>query len=226
MASLTTLINRMTYWCRDANMGYSQFDRWNFNPSAGNCDCSSLVIHCLREAGFDTGGATYTGNLSANLTARGWQRLPVGGNPQPGDILLNDANHVAVYIGGGLLAQASISESGTISGYVGDQTGSETNISNYCNYPWDCYLRYVGAQSNPTREEDTPMASVMIRNDETGLIYYWSPESGNVLLTHPDQAKLLEMAGVKLVHGSGKAPWWARAQQVSDLVRPHIKERV
>jgi len=222
MASLTTLINRMTYWCVTANMGYSQFDRWNFNPSAGNCDCSSLVIHCLREAGFDTGSATYTGNLSANLTARGWQRLPVDGNPQPGDILLNDANHVAVYIGGGLLAQASISESGTISGYVGDQTGSETNISNYYNYLWDCYLRYVGAQSNPTREEDTPMASVMIRNDDTGLIYYWSPESGNVPLTHPDQAKLLEMAGCKLIHGNNGSPWWGRSQQVTDLVRPHI----
>lgn len=31
MASLTTLINRMTYWCVTANMGYSQYDRWNFN---------------------------------------------------------------------------------------------------------------------------------------------------------------------------------------------------
>ncbi len=49
------------------------------------------------------------------------------------------------------------------------------------------------------------MASCMIRNDDTGLIYYWSPESGNVPLTHPDQARLLGMAGVKLVHGSGKA---------------------
>lgn len=226
MASLTTLINRMTYWCVTANMGYSQYDRWNFNSAGGNCDCSSLVIHCLREAGFDTGSATYTGNLSGQMTARGWQRLPVDGNPHAGDILLNDANHVAVYLGGGMLAQASISEYGTIAGNAGDQTGGETNISPYYNYPWDCYLRFAGTQSTPTREEDTPMASCMIRNDDTGLIYYWSPESGNVPLTHPDQARLLGMAGVKLVHGSGKAPWWARAQQVSDLVRPHIKERV
>lgn len=103
MASVSTFINRMRYWCAVANLGYSQSDRWNFNPSGGNCDCSSLVIHCLREAGFDTGSATYTGNLSGELTKRGWTRLPANGNPQPGDILLNDVHHVAVYLGGGKL---------------------------------------------------------------------------------------------------------------------------
>ena len=108
MASVSALINRMRYWCAVANLGYSQADRWNFNASAGNCDCSSLVIHCLREAGFDTGSATYTGNLSDNLIKRGWKRLPANGNPQAGDILLNDVHHVAVYLGGGKRAQARL----------------------------------------------------------------------------------------------------------------------
>lgn len=148
MASVSTLINRMRYWCAVANLGYSQADRWNFNPSGGNCDCSSLMIHCLKEAGFDTGSATYTGNLSDNLTKRGWTRLPADGNPQAGDILLNDVHHVAVYLGGGRLAQASISERGTAYGRAGDQTGRETNIRAYYNYPWNAYLRYMGAQSS------------------------------------------------------------------------------
>lgn len=148
MASVSTLVNRMRYWCAVANLGYSQADRWNFNASAGNCDCSSLVIHCLREAGFDTGSASYTGNLSSNLVARGWKRLPVDGRPQAGDILLNDVHHVAVYLGGGQLAQASISEKGTVSGKAGDQTGRETNIRGYYDYPWNCYLRYTGGQSS------------------------------------------------------------------------------
>lgn len=142
MASVSTFINRMRYWCAVANLGYSQSDRWNFNPSGGNCDCSSLVIHCLREAGFDTGSATYTGNLSGELTKRGWTRLPANGNPQPGDILLNDVHHVAVYLGGGKLAQASISERGTAYGKAGDQTGRETNIRSCYSYPWNCYLHY------------------------------------------------------------------------------------
>ena len=144
MPSINTLIERMRYWCETASMGYSQYDRWNFNAAAGNCDCSSLVIHCLQEAGFDTGDATYTGNLSANLTARGWTRVANDGQPQAGDILLNDADHVAVYLGGGMLAQASISENNTIAGNAGDQTGWETNVSRYYDYPWNCYLRYTG----------------------------------------------------------------------------------
>ena len=54
MPSLNKFCERMRYWCEDANLGYNQNDRWNFN-NPGNCDCSSLVIHCLQEAGFDTG---------------------------------------------------------------------------------------------------------------------------------------------------------------------------
>lgn len=158
MASVSTLVNRMRYWCAVANLGYSQTDRWNFNPQAGNCDCSSLVIHCLKEAGFDTGSASYTGNLSSNLVARGWKRLPVDGHPQAGDILLNDVHHVAVYLGGGQLAQASISEKGTVSGKAGDQTGRETNIRGYYDYPWSCYLRYVGAQSATSNTSDGMLA--------------------------------------------------------------------
>ena len=146
MADLIVLVARMRYWCDVASLGYSQSDRWDIRDG-GNADCSSLVIWCLREAGFDTGGATYTGNLSAELTARGWARLPDDGDPQPGDILLNDADHVAVYLGGGRLAQASMSEHGTAWGSGGDQTGGETNTSPYYDFPWDCYLRYTGPQT-------------------------------------------------------------------------------
>lgn len=183
MGDLQTLMNRMVYWCRDANMGYSQYDRWNFNPSAGNCDCSSLVIHCLQEAGFDTGGATYTGNMWANLSARGWSRLPVNGNPQPGDILLNDANHVAVYLGGGLLAQASISEYNSIAGNPGDQTGRETNISGYYNYPWNCYLRYQGGNMPTAQEIAQAVGSYRYNNNDTiyNYVHYASDNSGQLL---------------------------------------------
>lgn len=150
MGNLNALVNRMRYWCGSVSLGYDQSQRWNIRPG-GECDCSSLVIFALREAGFDTGSATYTGNLSANLTARGWRRLPADGNPQPGDILLNDVHHVAVYLGGGMLAQASIDERGRASGGAsGDQTGRETNIRVYYTYPWNCYLRYGDASTVAT----------------------------------------------------------------------------
>lgn len=183
MASVQTLIDRMIYWCRDANMGYSQYDRWNFTPAGGNCDCSSLVIHCLQEAGFDTGGATYTGNMWMNLAARGWSRLPADGRPQAGDILLNDANHVAVYLGGGLLAQASISEYNSIAGNPGDQTGRETNISQYYSYPWDCYLRYQGGNMPSAQEIAQAVGSYRYANNDTiyNFVHYASDNSGQIL---------------------------------------------
>lgn len=166
MASVNTLIARMRYWCEVANMGYSQSDRWNFNPKAGNCDCSSLVIHCLREAGFDTGTAVNTADLSVNLTSRGWKRLPVDGHPKAGDILLNDVNHVAVYLGGGQLAQASNSEHNSLYGTAGDQTGRETNISPYYNFPWNCYLRYESEDDMPTAQE---IAEAVWNFDQNGV---------------------------------------------------------
>ncbi|MCT6873498.1 MAG: C40 family peptidase [Bifidobacterium sp.] len=143
MCDISQLIDRMRYWCESVSLGYSQADRWNIRPG-GNCDCSSLVVHCLQEAGFDTGKATTTMNLSSELTARGWLRLRPDGNPKPGDLLLNDKQHVAVYLGHGLLAQASISENGGINGLPGDQTGGETNVAPYYDYPWNAYLRYGG----------------------------------------------------------------------------------
>ena len=143
--SISKFIERMNYWCVTVSLGYDQSNRLDFRDG-GETDCSALVLHALREAGFDTGSATYTGNMRSNLSARGWLVLSNNGSPQPGDILLNDINHVAVYIGNGKLAQASIDENGRITGgRGGDQTGRETNISNYYNYPWTCYLRWGGS---------------------------------------------------------------------------------
>lgn len=134
----------MIYWCQTVSLGYDQSNRLDFRDG-GETDCSALVIHALQEAGFSTGSASYTGNMRSNLTARGWKVMTNNGAPQAGDILLNDNNHVAVYIGGGKLAQASIDERGKITGGKGgDQTGHETNIRSYYNYPWNCYLRYSG----------------------------------------------------------------------------------
>lgn len=144
MASVSTLIERMRYWVNDADLGYDQGERQNIFPH-GECDCSSLVIRALQESGFDTGSASYTGDLSENLTARGWSRLPVDGNPQPGDIVLNDAEHVAVCTAPHTLAYASIDERGCASGgQTGDQTGLETKEAPYYDHPWDCYLRFTG----------------------------------------------------------------------------------
>ena len=143
MGSIQTFIDRMRYWCDVADLGYDQSNRLDFEDG-GECDCASLVIHALQEAGFDTGDATYTGNMASELIPRGWSKVANDGNPLPGDILLNVSDHVAVWLGD-CLAQASIDENGDISGgHGGDQSGWETNTHGYYNYPWNFYLRWTG----------------------------------------------------------------------------------
>lgn len=171
--SVKKFVDRMIYWCTEGNLGYDQSQRWNLFVG-GEVDCSSLVIGAAREAGFTTGSATYTGNMSAAFTANGWSRIANNGNPQYGDILLNDTHHVAVYIGNGKLAQASIDERGRASGgKTGDQA-NETNVKAYYNYPWTCYLRYTGDQSttytSPTDYNPNRYSTAYVKNIQTLLV--------------------------------------------------------
>ena len=144
MANLEKFASDMQWWCQFGDLGYDQSNRWDLRVG-GETDCSALVIGVLKGAGFDSGGATYTGNMARELSARGWEVLPTSYQKQRGDILLNHANHVAVYLGNGMLAQASIDERGDIAGgQSGDQTDYETNVRSYYDYPWSCILRYTG----------------------------------------------------------------------------------
>lgn len=149
MSSIEQFAQAMEQLCNDDSHGYSQINRWG-----PDYDCGSAIIHALQMAGFDTGAASYTGNMSAELTARGWVRLPASTAKQRGDVLLNDVNHVALYLGNNQLAEFSISENGTIDGQSGDQTGREAYIHSYYDYPWDCVLRYTGTGGS-TGETDS-----------------------------------------------------------------------
>jgi len=144
--------------CEDWSVGYDQSNRQAVYDG-GETDCSALVLWALRKAGFDTGNASYTGNMSSNLTARGWKRIAFSSLSQvkAGDILLNDSYHTAMVISGSgttaKLAQASIDERGRISGgRAGDQTGNETNIRTVYVYShgWNCILRWGGASDATT----------------------------------------------------------------------------
>ena len=139
----------MRYWCATADLGYDQSNRWDVREH-GETDCSALVIHALREAGFDTGNASYTGNMREELMKHGWERVaPNLYNAQPGDILLSEAHHTCAVISGyglqALIAQASIDENGNIKGgKAGDQSGYETNVKKIYQRVggWDMILRY------------------------------------------------------------------------------------
>ena len=130
----------------DNKRGYSQYNRWG-NP---DYDCSSLVITVVQNSGIPvkTNGATYTGNMYNAFIKSGFEdvthtvNLTTGQGLKRGDVLLNIVNHTEIYIGSGKNVGARASETGTIHGVGGDQTGQEIRVGNYYDYPWNYVLRY------------------------------------------------------------------------------------
>lgn len=136
MANLEQAVQNMVNMCNDNSYGY-QLGGWG----PYDFDCASSIITALRNAGFDTGAAQYTGNMSAELCARGWTRLAMGTELKRGDILLNEVNHTAMYVGNNQVAEFS----SDYDGVSGDSSGNEASVHGYYDFPdgWDCILRYT-----------------------------------------------------------------------------------
>ena len=146
-------VDWMVDLCEDDSHGYDQIYRWG---EKGDFDCSSAVITAYQTAGVPVKekGATYTGNMREVFLANGFEdvtsdvNLVTGAGMIPGDVLLNEVHHTAMYIGDGQEAEASINEKGTATGgQPGDQTKREVLIRSYRDFPWDCVLRYTGHET-------------------------------------------------------------------------------
>ena len=139
----------------DSSHGYSQINRWG-----PDYDCSSLIITAYENAGIPVkeAGATYTRNMEQAFRKCGFQVITnwnraTGADLKRGDVLLNVAHHVEMYLGNGKNVKASSDENGGITGaQQGDQYGNEITVSNYYNYPWDMVLRYVNQTETYTGE--------------------------------------------------------------------------
>lgn len=141
--------------------------------SIGDRDCSSAAIECYAALGVDCGGATYTGNMRRCMTGTGnFTWIADLSQRQRGDILLNESHHTAMYLGGGKLGQFSISEHGTVTGTRGDQTGYESNIKAYYNYPWNGILRCTVGSSTPHGVVQPPMQQ---SGGKIAVDGYWGP---------------------------------------------------
>ena len=153
MTKTEKAIRQMETWAKDDSHGYDQDHRWG---EKGDYDCSSAVIQAWQNAGVPvkSGGATYTGDMKNVFLKNGFKDITASVNRgtgtglKRGDVLLNEAHHVAMYCGAGKEVEASINEKGTAhGGQPGDQTGKEFLIRSYRNYPWHCILRYAGDQT-------------------------------------------------------------------------------
>lgn len=162
-----TTIEKAVAWARqiaaDNSHGYDQTQRWG-----PDYDCSSFVIAAFKQAGVPL-TCNYTGNMRADMLRHGFMDVTgsvnrsTGSGLQPGDVLLHERNHTALYIGGGKVVQASINELGTVTGgKSGDQTGREIAERVYYNYPWDCVLRYTAASESGTPETTSKGGKCMV----------------------------------------------------------------
>lgn len=155
-------VQLMEHLCNHDYHGYSQVSRYGdgegvcpvtiggktYYLEQGDRDCSSAIITAFEAAGISCGGSTYTGNMRACMVATGnfrWHPMSSGYIAKRGDVYLNEANHTAMCVSAvpDMLAEFSISETGGIDGAEGDQTGYESYIHAYYDYPWDGILECI-----------------------------------------------------------------------------------
>lgn len=194
----------MEHMCKCSSHGYTQGNRWGdggvetvmidgkgYRIATGDRDCSSAVISAYKAALVGTkyegllDGATYTGNMRRVFVNSGlFEWKPMSYIAQRGDIYLNEGCHTAMCTNPNpdTLAEFCISENGTIYGKVGDQTGRESYIHGYYNYPWNGILRWVGdgeavgsnSAVTTTPSNDIPDLRYRVRVDGE-----WLPEMVN-----------------------------------------------
>lgn len=154
--------------CQHDWHGYDQNRRWGdgegtcsvsvdgvtYEVEQGDRDCSSSIIECWRVAlkGTPYEGkldkATYTGNMRDVFVKSGlFEWKPMSFVAQTGDIYLNERDHTAMCQSAipDMLSEFCIAENGGIfAGQVGDQSGRESWIHAYYDYPWNGILHYNG----------------------------------------------------------------------------------
>ena len=150
---------------RDERFGYSWEERWGATPekwtvggvpfsiNVGDYDCSSSAITAWGKALAGTkyegclSGATYTGNMRSVFVKSGlFEWKPASFIASPGDLYLSEANHVAVCQRQvpDELSEFSWGDNGAYGNRRGDQSGWESRVNPYYDYPWDGILHYNG----------------------------------------------------------------------------------
>lgn len=164
MGNKQMFVNAIIGYANDNTHGYSLTNRWG-----PDYDCSSLIYQCAYDAGYNVPifGDYYTGTMKSHFCAAGFSAYAPGSvSLEAGDVCLNEADHVEMYIGNGQLCGAHANHDGA----QGDSSGGEISIQGYYDYPWDVILR-------PPADGGSTAASIA----EDG---YWGTETTAALQRH------------------------------------------
>lgn len=166
--------------CDDDRFGYSwderhgaSYEKWkidgkDYSISVGDYDCSSSTIDAWRNALQHTkyrgalDAATYTGNMRSVFVNSGlFEWKPMSFLAEPGDLYLNEANHVAMCQTQvpDILSEFSWGDNGAHGNKRGDQSGQEASVHAYYDYPWAGILHYNGkadGTSSASTKKTTP----------------------------------------------------------------------
>ena len=165
--------------CGDDRFGYSweerhgaSYETWkvdgkDYTISVGDYDCSSSTIDAWKTALQHT---KYRGALDAAVTTRNMRSVflasglfewkPMSFLAEPGDLYLNEANHVAMCQTQvpDVLSEFSWGDNGAYGNKRGDQSGREASVHAYYDYPWDGILHYNG-KADSTSSKSTEKKS-------------------------------------------------------------------
>ena len=125
--------------CEDDRFGYSWEERYGATREVWTIGGEKIAIK--------VDGATFTGNMREVFVSSGlFEWKPMSFVAQPGDLYLNEENHVAMCQTQtpDVLSEFSWGDNGAYGNRRGDQSGNEASVHGYYDYPWDGILHYNG----------------------------------------------------------------------------------
>lgn len=145
VSKIEKMVITAEWLCRDANVGYDQWNRWDFPKDgdteyAGETDCSALVYYCAKMAGYPVAYSTnrYTGTELADFQAAGFKLINAAAftenDLKRGDILYK-SGHTAIWTGSAIAEAYGDENNGSHSGQAGDQLNG-TDIGETRLSPW------------------------------------------------------------------------------------------
>lgn len=166
--------------------GYCQIptDAGTISMAKGDRDCASGVCEAWELAltaifGQSYGINRYNSTYTMRYLFESSGLFEVKGmdfTAQRGDVYLNDNAHTAMCTSAvpDMLAEFSLAETGGIDGEPGDQTGAESSIHGYYDFPWWCILHYVGGSGDQDHafdfDDPIPIPEYRMRTREDGWL--------------------------------------------------------